>query len=148
MPLSTLEEIQKYLDKNIKQGNTKELTNIKPWFQNLELAHWKNRVEFRKNEYNPITLINCDAYQLLLMCWNPSQGSSFHSPPAKGCLIKVLEGRLDDELQAEDKDSQFRIHMQNDVFFISNNMGQHRVFNSQDEIAVSLHLSAPGGGQK
>ena len=120
---------------------------LKPWFQELELAHWKNRVEFRKNKYNRITLIDCDAYELLLLCWNPSQGSSFHSHPSKGCLVKILEGRLEDELRVEENDSQFSSYQVNDIMYISDDMGKHRVFNDQQEIAVSLHLYAPGGYQ-
>ena len=143
--MSTIQEIKKYLDKHIGHSDTEDLIDLKLWFKQLEVDHWPNRVAFRKNKYNRISLINCDAYELLLLCWNPGHASSFHSHPSKGCLVKILEGRLDDELKLEGKDSQFRSHMTNEVLYISDKMGQHRVFNAQEDNAVSLHLYAPGG---
>ena len=142
--MSTIQEIKKYLDKNIGHSDSEDLMDLKLWFQQLEVDHWPNRIAFRKNKYNRITLIKCDAYDLLLLCWNPGQASDFHSHPHKGCLVKILEGRLEDELQVEDNDSQFRSHGVNDVLYISDKMGKHRVFNAQEENAVSLHLYAPG----
>jgi len=143
--MQELKEIKKYLDKHIGHSDSEDLIDLKPWFQKLELAHWKNRVAFRKNNYNRISLVDCEAYELLLLCWNPGQGSSFHSHPSKGCLVKILEGRLDDELKSENGDSKFGSYLANQVFYISDEMGEHRVFNAQDTIAISLHLYAPGG---
>lgn len=145
--MSTVQEIKKYLDKHIGASNAKDIQNLEPWLKGLEVDHWPNRVAFRKNNYNRISLIKCEAYELLLLCWNPAQASDFHSHPSKGCLVKILQGRLEDELKLEDQDSQFRSHMTNDVFFISDKMGQHRVFNAQEEHAVSLHLYAPGDSE-
>ena len=142
--MQELKEIKAFLDKNIGHSDSEDLMDIKDWFQNLELAHWQNRVAFRKNNYNRISLVNSEAYDLVLICWEPGQGSSFHSHPSKGCLVKILEGRLEDELKEEGKDSQFRSHLANDVLYITDKMGMHRVFNAQETNATSLHLYAPG----
>jgi len=145
--MSTIQEIKKYLDKHIGHSDSEDLRELRDWFQKLEVDHWPNRVAFRKNNYNRISLINCEAYELLLLCWNPAQASDFHSHPSKGCLVKILEGRLEDELKTGENESQFRSHIKNDVLYISDKMGQHRMFNAQEENAVSLHLYAPGGYQ-
>lgn len=142
-----LKEVKAFLDKNIGHSDSEDLINLEDWYQNLELSHWQNRVAFRKNNYNRISLVSCEAYDLLLLCWEPGQGSSFHSHPQKGCLVKILEGRLEDELKVDGQDSSFRSHNANDVLYITDKMGMHRVFNAQETNAISLHLYAPGGYQ-
>jgi cysteine dioxygenase len=84
--------------------------------------------------------------------WNPGKGSPIHDHANAHCIMKVLAGELVETVyenpdQEAPKTSPLVVksenrHQTNDVTYISDDIGLHRVHNpSTDQIAVSLHCT-------
>ncbi|KAH2034724.1 hypothetical protein KXV65_000258 [Aspergillus fumigatus] len=90
---------------------------------------------------------------LLLLVWNPEKGSPIHDHANAHCIMKILDGELNESVYytptAEDQDSSLKIktnttYQPNEVAYISDQIGLHRVVNpAKDRLAVSLHLYTP-----
>ncbi|OQE07198.1 hypothetical protein PENVUL_c014G02984 [Penicillium vulpinum] len=102
---------------------------------------------------NAIENINQKA-NILLLVWNPGKGSPVHDHANAHCIMKVLAGTLQETIyNVPDQDSDLHgpleiksdtRHTMNDVAYISDDIGLHRVHNpSSDHVAVSLHLYTP-----
>ncbi|XP_067653481.1 cysteine dioxygenase type 1-like [Haliotis asinina] len=115
---------------------------------------WKKYAKFDRNRYtrNLVDLGN-GKYNLIMVCWNESQGSSIHSHANSHCFMTVFEGTLQEELYAWPSDpeeetemSPVRINTYNkgQTAYICDEIGLHRVENpSHSDRAVSLHLYSP-----
>ncbi|XP_071824966.1 cysteine dioxygenase type 1-like [Apostichopus japonicus] len=92
-------------------------------------------------------------FNLMLLCWGESQGSSIHSHSDAHCFMKMLDGTLTETLyhwpeKASKKRpmEQFAAndYHENQVAYICDEKGLHRVENkSHTETACSLHLYSP-----
>lgn len=109
---------------------------------------------------------------LLVLCWNPGKKSPIHCHSSAHCIMKILSGRLVEELYEWPEDSQSMVPApatrdnltpmrtaeqeksmnlrkittlhRDDVTYISDRLGLHRIGNPSDsEIAISLHLYTP-----
>ncbi|KAL3441084.1 RmlC-like cupin domain-containing protein [Aspergillus insuetus] len=102
---------------------------------------------------NAIENINHKA-NILLLVWNPQKGSPIHDHANAHCIMKVLAGNLTETVyDAPEKGSDgitpLKIksettHSTNDVTYIADDIGLHRVHNPHpNKVAVSLHLYTP-----
>jgi cysteine dioxygenase len=89
----------------------------------------------------------------LLLVWNPGKGSPIHDHANAHCIMKVLAGTLQETVyeipdQGSSCPGPLEIksdsrHTMNDVAYISDDIGLHRVYNpSSDQVAVSLHCES------
>lgn len=92
-------------------------------------------------------------FNLMLLCWGESQGSSIHSHSDAHCFMKILDGTLTETLYHWPEKSSKKQPMEpfaandyqeNQVAYICDEKGLHRVENrSHTETACSLHLYSP-----
>ncbi|KAL1297081.1 hypothetical protein AAFC00_004666 [Neodothiora populina] len=91
---------------------------------------------------------------LILIVWNPQKGSLIHDHANAHCIMKILQGNLVETMyhMPESKDTskgplsikQQTTYTPNEVAYISDKIGLHRVFNPDaDKFAMSLHLYTP-----
>lgn len=94
-------------------------------------------------------------YNILLLCWAESQGSSIHDHSNSHCFMKCLDGELqetryewpaitDDEQEHEMVVKGRGFLKKNEVAYINDTIGLHRAENtSHTKVAVSLHVYIP-----
>lgn len=93
---------------------------------------------------------------LLILVWNPGKGSPIHDHADAHCVMKILKGSLKETLynmpvQAEDEAGsrtpprivKETTYNRNEVTYISDDIGLHKISNPSDTPAVSLHLYTP-----
>ncbi|SPO05926.1 related to cysteine dioxygenase type I [Cephalotrichum gorgonifer] len=89
---------------------------------------------------------------LLVLVWSPGKASPIHDHGNAHCLMKILRGNLTeiryDFPQEDDKDQPMRViservHKENEVAYMSDDLGVHRMRNTGSDFAVSLHLYTP-----
>ena len=81
---------------------------------------------------------------MFVITWNKNQVTPIHNHADNGCFLKVLEGCLKESIY--DKELQINkesILYQNDISFMSNDIGLHSINNVSNTISVSLHLYSP-----
>lgn len=98
---------------------------------------------------NGIVDINGNA-NLLILVWLPGKGSAIHDHANAHCCMKILKGELSEFLYDipneeghEMKPRQKTVLGRNEVGYISDKIGLHRIANETNDFAVSLHLYTP-----
>ncbi|XP_022917051.1 cysteine dioxygenase type 1 [Onthophagus taurus] len=92
-------------------------------------------------------------YNLMLLCWGDGHGSAIHDHANSHCFMKMLQGKLKEVRyewpDGEDSEEMVEIGSKildlNEVCYINDKIGLHRVVNASDNCqgAVSLHLYCP-----
>ncbi|KAI7866335.1 RmlC-like cupin domain-containing protein [Spinellus fusiger] len=93
-------------------------------------------------------------FNLMILAWNQGQHSPIHSHDGSHCVMKILEGELQETLfdwpQSEEGESEALVilkdtfYRSDQVTYVHDKIGLHRVTNpSAQKGAVSLHLYTP-----
>ncbi|OMJ12428.1 Cysteine dioxygenase type 1 [Smittium culicis] len=97
-------------------------------------------------------------FNLLILVWSPNTESPIHDHSSSHCMLKMLKGNLVEEIYKPAADSESSIDSnctdqlviksstnvaKNQVAYINDNIGYHRMLNPSDGFSVSLHLYSP-----
>ncbi|XP_077571966.1 cysteine dioxygenase type 1-like isoform X2 [Stigmatopora nigra] len=113
---------------------------------------WKKFAIFDQHRYTRNLVDEGNGkFNLIVLCWGEGHGSSIHDHSDAHCFMKMLQGELKetqyDWPEKEGGQMKERRHSfikTNDVAYINDSMGLHRVENvSHTEGSVSLHLYSP-----
>ncbi|XP_064595967.1 cysteine dioxygenase type 1-like isoform X1 [Liolophura sinensis] len=123
---------------------------------------WKKFAKFDPHRYTRNLVDSGNGkFNLMILCWNESQGSSIHSHANSHCFLKVMQGSVKEEMYDWPENSErvaeieeevglkmipreTMIHESEAVTYINDSIGLHRVENpSHTEPAVTLHLYSP-----
>ncbi len=102
-------------------------------------------IKYSDDSYNRVVLFRSEAFEILLLCWNPKQASGFHKHASNGCIMKVLSGTLTEERKHPNNEYEIFQHDCDTTIYMSNELGAHRVYNETDSNVVSLHVYSPSG---
>ncbi|KAI0100564.1 RmlC-like cupin domain-containing protein [Nemania sp. FL0031] len=120
------------------------VSNSEEWKQyalsNANMPYTRNLVDEGNGKAN-----------LLVLVWTPGKSSPIHDHGNAHCLMKILHGNLtetrydfpdgDKEKSMEMKSE--RVHGENAVAYMADELGLHRMSNHGSDYAVSLHLYTP-----
>ncbi len=137
----SLSELYEYLDKNYLYDNLKKYLSIIEKYNGIDYIKYIN---FDNNKYNRIKLDNYsnDKFELILICWSKDQTTKIHSHSENGCLMKILEGEIEEIIY--DNKINFinkNIYKKDNVTFIHNDLGYHKI--KANKNSISLHLYSP-----
>lgn len=141
--LIELDEIISHIDRNVKTSSFVCLEELQEWLDNLNWD-WEKYTQYQDSTYSRVPLHKCAEFDLLLVCWKPSQGSNYHPHPSQGCLMKVLKGELQEEIKKSNGEVLLSTYSPGATTYICDKIGQHKVSNQSGDFAVSLHIYAPG----
>jgi len=89
-------------------------------------------------------------FNLLVLAWGKDHQSSIHDHAGSHCVMKILDGELNesqynwpDASQTEMIEAKRTIYTRDEVTYISDKIGLHRVANRSGTNALSLHLYTP-----
>jgi len=105
---------------------------------------WKQYVVFSDINYNRIKLTKYsnDMFEFILICWSPSQESPIHNHPTNGCIMKVLDGCLEETLYDHNINiKSINIYNINETSYMDNMKGLHKI--KSKGYSVSLHIYSP-----
>lgn len=97
---------------------------------------------------NGVDDINSKA-NLLILVWTPGKGSAIHDHANAHCIVKVLKGTLRETLYHQEKEGQrltvkrVSDYKTNEVSYMSDELGLHKMENLGTEPVVTLHLYTP-----
>lgn len=152
--MKTLTDLAKNLEKEFNK--TKDLKYCQKFLEDYDGEDWKNyfpcqkcqKCQLTKNTYRrmPIKIpyLHNKPYDMYLLIWNPRVESPIHDHPENGCLLKILKGSLIEEKYTKDGNLINRIIMENDnVSYMHDSIGYHKIINNSEEITYSLHIYSP-----
>jgi cysteine dioxygenase len=124
---------------------TKDLLICKDILNSYQGEDWKNKVKFSKDDtYKKNLVYKDDDFDMYVICWKGGQRSKFHDHAENGCLLKVLEGSIS-EIRKEHSSvlTTKTTYKVGDINFMNNKKGVHKIINSSDKPAVTLHIYSP-----
>jgi len=107
-----------------------------------EIIDWKKYVWFDKNKYVKSLVYNNNIYDMYIISWNDNQISQIHDHPENGCIMKILDGSIEEVLY----DNKLNVieqteYNKGDISYIDNNRGFHKMKTTSK--CVTLHIYSP-----
>lgn len=137
----TIENLAIQINQHLEKNKLKDFP-----LQNFNITDFKNKINFIKNEYYRNIVYSNNLFEIIIISWSPSSITPIHYHPENGCLLKILQGELNEELFLNNKDIKNNILTTNSISYLDNNIGTHRI--STKENTVSLHIYSPSGFYK
>ena len=104
------------------------------------------RVYHQDVYYEKIFMYDDDDFSIVLIKWKKGSVTKIHDHPSKGCVAKLLKGKIKEESYDNDggkiKFSESKIVNENDIFIKIGSDTVHRIVALDD--AISLHVYIPG----
>lgn len=144
--MNTIEQLGNEISRELGSGT--DLLELKPLLEKYSGTDWKGIATF-KDCYTRTQVYVDDNIEILILGWNKNQRSGIHNHPDNGCLVKLLCGRLREDVYEGEKDDVYMTESHYlDVGGISYRKGKtgwHVIANDSDKCATSLHVYAPPG---
>lgn len=107
---------------------------------------------FNKTSYGRNLVYSCEKFEIILMCWKPSQESAIHDHAQSDCIMRCVSGMFEEELyhiapSAKIEFDRSHIMRAGDVSYINNDMGLHKIKNINNGESLALHFYFPGINQ-
>ena len=104
-------------------------------------AYWSNDC------YTRNCIADTEKFELILICWCAGHQTSIHDHGGEECWVKVIEGEFKETVYKQDemgalKLTKTKFSKKNDITYMKDFMGFHRLENSANKRSMSLHLYA------
>src|SRR5580658_8933077 len=114
---------------------------------NLTLAEVAPFVEQPAASYARRSVVRRENYELLVLTWAPSQGSVAHDHSGSLCGLKVMRGRLTEQLFEQGPDGQVRKTAATQLgagqIIVDPGVVIHTLGNEATELLVTVHIYSP-----
>ncbi|KAJ3311779.1 hypothetical protein HDV04_003791 [Boothiomyces sp. JEL0838] len=156
----TLEELVTLINKEMGEYGLEDADV--PKIQRLMASYQSNCNDWKKYalvDHNRYTRNLVDdgngKFNLMILCWDAGASSPIHDHSNSHCVLKVLDGELleslynwpeNSDLSAPPKNltpSKESLFYENQVTYMHDKIGLHRVTNPTNKPSVSLHLYSP-----
>jgi cysteine dioxygenase len=139
-----LKKFIKHLTDTIK--NVEDLEQYKSIMKQYTEKDWEKH-KTKPREYSKKKIFANENFDVYVVSWNT--GSQVHDNPSGGCIFKVLDGSIIEEVYKDTEDdiviSEKKAFSTNDIGFISGG-GLHKITNSKlAQMSYSLHIYSPPG---
>ena len=125
-------------------NNYNKLFKFRYLLQAYRGEEWKDYLNFNKIGYGKQLVHRDNQFEIFVLSWKPGQKSGIHNHSEFGCLMKVLDGELQENIYSNQLDLlDMRNYNKNDVTYIDNSIGYHSIINPYYENSVSLHIYSP-----
>lgn len=116
---------------------------------------WKRYVKFDQKTYIriPIPELSNELFEIILICWDKNQKSPIHNHPENGCILKVLQGELTEDIYIKSDTGKYvynstKVNVNGNVSYMCGNDIIHRISNTnsnmdEDFKTISLHIYSP-----
>ena len=113
----------------------------------LEPNAFEKYANWSKDCYTRNCIADTEKFELILICWCAGHQTSIHDHGGEECWVKVIEGEFKETIYKKDemgalKLTKTKYSKKNDITYMKDFMGFHRLENSANKRSMSLHLYA------
>ena len=146
--IRTLHELVRIVDTRLIYGE--RLWQLRHLLQQYDGHDWKGYKRLDPTTYTRVSVARGQRCELLLIGWNDHQESPIHDHPDSGCLLRVMEGKVVEQLHSPtDLETPtrevVRSSIESPISYLSGDDLVHRISNPTDDPAYTLHLYSPPG---
>ena len=98
--------------------------------------------EFSDNKYTRNIGYSNNIMEIVVICWNNNQESGVHDHPEYGCIMKVLEGELEEDIYREKEFVCTNKLIKDNIGYQEGKTGLHNIRNGNHK-TISLHVYCP-----
>ena len=162
MILTSLKQLNTNLFRTIILSNDTRLKSITSILKAYIGDDWHNQEYTQRNKYeayseayiftpyllktkykdvvNPKTITNNDLIVKLIK-WDPNYEGLLHNHDNNYCYFKILKGELNETIvNSKLKNNLEKTHKKDDIGFICDSIGEHKIKNLSDDFSYSLHV--------
>ena len=147
MDLNTLQNKLTTIYSELNNHNLEKIRKkVKDTLKLYDNKDWELYVNKCDSTYNRELIYSSPEYDLVIITWCKNQGCAIHNHPENGCTVKILQNSITEELYEPETLKLFNssTYTKDDIMYIDDTIGYHRMCNKYDEPCVSLHVYAPG----
>lgn len=141
--MKTLDELFDYISNNLDNN---KLFDFKNHVEQYSGDDWKKYVSFSDDTYKKNLVKKNDELEILVICWNNNQVSGIHDHPSNGCILKVLQGELEEHnyCNINNKLELLNVNLckENSIGYQEGKSGLHCIKNMSNK-TISLHIYSP-----
>jgi len=113
----------------------------------LEPNAFEKYASWSKKSYTRNCIADTDKFELILICWNAGHQTSIHDHGGEECWVKVIEGEFKETVYKQVESGELillktKFSKENDITYMKDFMGYHRLESSANKRSMSLHLYA------
>ena len=135
------------MDIHNKFKSTRSLESFIPILAGYTGYDWRQYISENTTTYNRAVIPlppNMTEFELIVITWMPGQYTPIHDHAMNGCVLRVLEGKLQECLYNKHIVVKNKSNLDTGtISYIDNSIGYHQINNISDKRSVSLHLYSP-----
>ncbi|MEI7492386.1 MAG: cysteine dioxygenase family protein [Bacteroidota bacterium] len=142
--MKTLDELFSALDTALRSG--KKLKDLGPVLAGYSGDDWKQYEIYKADHYARNLVKMNDQLELLVLCWEVKQGCPVHDHPVNGCLVRVMQSEVTENVYKLSVKPEFissSILPTDGIAYKEGNEILHEIFNHSDKRAASIHIYSP-----
>jgi cysteine dioxygenase len=120
--------------------------NVKHVLERYKGIDWKKYIVVETYNYHRHTLFTSKEFDIIIITWAKGQQCPIHNHPNNGCNVKILDGNITEERYNKEtfKELYTYTYYKDDIMYIDDNLGYHRMCNNGTIPCITLHIYAPG----
>ena len=140
--MNTLSELIECIEANYNPSNNSTIEYLMYYVKQYNGDDWKKYMNTEKT-FTRTSIFRSTNFDIYLLYWKKGHATPYHLHPQNGCILKVLEGHLKEDIK--DRDDNIITHMAipNTISYMHNVNGMHRIIALED--TFSLHIYSPSG---
>ena len=146
MSINNLNSLISQISTEIQKGHT--LSQLTHLLNNYQGTDWKSFVQFNDVTYCKNFIHQSKNFDVVLICWRQNQKAKIHDHPNQGCLMKILDGQLNENIyQCKPfvKYINTNILLMDQIGYKEGNLILHEIHSPVN--SISLHIYSPGNYQ-
>ena len=81
-----------------RMNHLDSLSDVFSLLDDYDGTDWRSYVNFSNKSYNKILVKRTKNIDLYIICWKAGQKTKIHDHPDRGCLMKILQGQLQENI--------------------------------------------------
>jgi cysteine dioxygenase len=113
----------------------------------FEANAFEDYSSWSKDCYTRNCILDTEEFELILICWNQGQQTQIHDHGGEECWVKIIEGELKETIYKQNEVGEVHlvkttVSKKNEITYMKDFMGFHRLENESKKRSISLHLYA------
>ena len=113
----------------------------------LKVTEFENYASWSDACYTRNCIADTEKFELILICWCQGHQTAIHDHGGEECWVKIIDGEFKETIYKKDEEGDLKLtktsfSKTNEITYMKDFMGFHRLENISNKKSMSLHLYA------